>query len=324
MSSFEVVSSNPFQNTNVATVGDSSSKSVMESALANKELAEAQAKIFLAKQFPRNPVQCYESVMNSCRRPGLAMTAIYRYPRGKNEDGTLNYVTGPSIRLAEEIARGWKNIEVGWSELERSATTAKLKAYAWDQESNISKSLIFSVKLVRNTRKGSYPLTDERDIYELCANQAARRMRNCILALIPGDIVEDAINECYKTINAKANVTPERIRAMVDEFKKLGVSREQIEKKLARKVESITPAQFIDMTMIYTSIRDRIGDIEQYFEADEKEEDERKNITKSEAASIADKISAAVAPKKSSVKKQEEPKTGQEATSNNDQSEIEF
>lgn len=302
--SFEVTSvegSNPFKNTDVSTVSES--RSVMESALANKELAEAQAKIFLAKQFPRNPVQCYETVMNSCRRQGLAMTAIYRFPRGKNEDGSLNYVTGPSIRLAEEIARGWKNIEAGWSELERSATTSRIKAYAWDLESNITKPIIFSIRLVRNTKKGTYPLTDERDIYELCANQAARRMRNCILALIPGDIVEDAIRECVRTINAKANITPERIRAMIEEFRKIGVTREQIEKKLGRKVDSITPAQFIDMTMIYTSIRDRIGDVDQYFDSIVSDQEHAKPKLD---MSLADKINSAVSPKTSRSKKQEE------------------
>lgn len=291
---------NPFANVNIATVSDS--RSVMESAIMSKELAEAQAKIYLAKQFPRNPVQCWEAVMNSCRRPGLAMSAIYRYPRGTNADGTQNFVTGPSIRLAEEIARGWKNIETGWMELERSANTAKIKAFAWDQESNISKSLIFSIKLMRFTKKGSYPITDERDIYELCANQAARRMRNCILALIPGDIVEDAINECYKTINAKANVTPDRVRAMVEEFKKLGVIREQIEKKIGRKVEQITPAQFIDFTTIFTSIRDRIADVDQYFEPVATVNDEPVKIQNSESKKpiedVKEKIQKAVAPKR--------------------------
>lgn len=42
-------------------------------------------------------------------------------------------------------------------------------------------------------------LTDSRDIYEATANFGARRMRACILGVIPGDVVDMAVNECKET-----------------------------------------------------------------------------------------------------------------------------
>jgi hypothetical protein len=56
--------------------------------------------------------------------------------------------------------------------------------------------------------KGGYQLKDERDIYELMANQSQRRVRAAILEIIPGDIIEDAVSECEKTMKANVgNVT---------------------------------------------------------------------------------------------------------------------
>ncbi|MBQ7110481.1 MAG: hypothetical protein IJO06_04585 [Thermoguttaceae bacterium] len=43
--------------------------------------------------------------MTACQRPGLASVAVYVYPRGGSK------ISGPSIRLAEEIARNWATSE---------------------------------------------------------------------------------------------------------------------------------------------------------------------------------------------------------------------
>ena len=40
-------------------------------------------------------------------------------------------------------------------------------AFAWDVETNTRREVVFQVALKRDTRKGSYQLTDNRDIYEL-------------------------------------------------------------------------------------------------------------------------------------------------------------
>jgi hypothetical protein len=52
----------------------------------------------------------------------------------------------------------------------------------------------------------------------------ARRKRACILAVIPGDIVEEAQRQCEVTLNAKAEVTPERLKSLVEKFGEFGVS----------------------------------------------------------------------------------------------------
>ena len=69
--------------------------------------------------------------------------------------------------------------------MERLDDMSKVRAFAWDKETNVLKTLFFFVPHYRSTKKGRNRITDDRDLYELLANSAARRMRNCVLALIP-------------------------------------------------------------------------------------------------------------------------------------------
>ena len=231
------------------------------------ELAEMQAQIYLAKQFPRDQMKSTERILTACQRPGLAAVAVYSYAKGGAS------VSGPSIRLAEEIARDWGNLECGWNELERENDMSKVRAFAWDKETNVLKTLFFYVPHYRTTRTGRKRLTDEREIYELLANQAARRMRNCILALIPGDVVDAAVEQCERTMVTHCDITQESIKKLIVTFESFGVTRKQIEKRIQRNIESITPAQFVRMREIYTSLRDGISEPSDWFDPIESEEE---------------------------------------------------
>jgi len=249
--------------------------SVQDTQAAAKELGEIQARVFLAKQYGRNQAAAYDKIMNACQRIGLASVAIYTYARG----GTN--INGPSIRLAEEVVRDWGNIDCGWCELQRGESESTVRAYAWDLETNAYNQVTFVVPLQRTkkNRGGSgyvtVPLTDERDIYELLANNAARRMRACILKLIPGDIIEAAVAQCHKTLITQCEITPERIKKMIAAFGEFGVTKAQIEARIQRKLESIAPAQFVKLMEIYNSIKDGMSEPADWFEPGEESLKER-------------------------------------------------
>ena len=255
------------------------------------ELAEMQAQIYLAKQFPRDQMKSTERILTACQRPGLASVAVYSYAKG----GTS--VSGPSIRLAEEIARDWGNLECGWNELEREDDMSKVRAFAWDKETNVLKTLFFYVPHYRTTRQGRKRLTDEREIYELLANQAARRMRNCILALIPGDVVDAAVEQCERTMVTHCEITPDSIKKLIEAFEPFGVTKKQIEKRIQRNIESITPAQFVRMREIFTSLRDGVSDASDWFEISENEDDKANANSGTQAVKEALKNSAKRTPK---------------------------
>lgn len=121
------------------------------------------------------------------------------------------------------------NIESGVKELTRRDGVSECLAYAWDLQSNYRDVRTFNVRHWRDTKKGGYALTDERDIYESVANAGARRKRACILALIDGDVVEAAVKQCEATLETKVAVDEAFIAQMLARFAAHGVSQEMIE-----------------------------------------------------------------------------------------------
>lgn len=226
-----------------------------------RAIAEVQAAVVMAKRFPRDQKRAYDKIMLACQRTSLAESAMYSYARGGTD------ITGPSIRLAEAIAQCWENLDYGIRELDQRNGESTVEAYAWDIESNTRQRKIFQVAHKRHTKKGSYDLTDPRDIYETVANNGARRLRACILGLIPGDIVDAAVAQCEATLTAKADTSPEAIKKLVEAFKAFGVTKEQIEKRIQRTLDAITPAQVVGMRKIYNSLKDGMSSIADWFES---------------------------------------------------------
>jgi len=251
-------------------------------ALAQREVAEVQAAMVIAKRFPRDPKASMDRILMACTRPTLADQAVYQYSRGGQD------ISGPSIRLAEELARGWGNILCGITELSRSNGVSECLAYAWDLESNFRDEKRFHVKHWRDTKKGGYALKDERDIYELISNQGARRKRACILAVIPGDVQETAVLQCDLTLKSKVDLTPERVESMLEKFAGFGVTKELIEKRIQRRIDALTPALFVQLGKIYNSLRDGMSKPHEWFEISPPElEPERKTLAEITRAAVS-------------------------------------
>jgi len=84
-----------------------------------RAIQEVQAQVILARRFPRDILLARKKILDECQRPRFAEIALYQYPRGKkkNEAGqwVANIVAGPSIRLAEVMARSFTNMKFGLS-----------------------------------------------------------------------------------------------------------------------------------------------------------------------------------------------------------------
>jgi hypothetical protein len=224
---------------------------------------EVQAAMVVAKRFPRDSLQAERRILDACKRPALAEAAIYAYPRG----GTT--VEGPSIRLAEVLAQNWGNLDTGIIELDQKNGESTMMAYCWDLETNTRQTKIFTVRHERHTRQGVTKLTDPRDIYEMTANQGARRQRACILGVIPGDIVENAVTACNKTMQGGGGEPLiDRVKKMVPAFEALGVTKDMIEKRLGHRLETINETEFVGFRKIYRAIQDNMQPVSAYFGAD--------------------------------------------------------
>jgi hypothetical protein len=241
-------SNNEKQNTDLVSVSE------------NRAMHEVQASFVIAKKFPRNESESFSKIMKACKRPFLAEQALYAYPKG----GKL--VEGPSIRLAEVLIQYWGNCECGIREISQSNGVSIAEAYAVDLETNTRVSKTFHVAHQIGTKQGIKKLTDPRDIYELVANQGARRMRACILAIIPGDIADAAKEECKKTMSTGVEPIADRVRKLVMAFDELGVKVEHLEKRLCHNLNAIVESELVTLRGIYKSLKDGMANREDFFD----------------------------------------------------------
>lgn len=223
----------------------------------SKELSEIKGKMFLARQFPRDPEWSLQSAMKECQRKELAEAAQYEFPKGDS------VVKGPSIRLVEVLARHWGNITSGVDEIESKDGETTIKSYAWDLETNVSDSKTFTVKHERSVGKGDNrkikKLTDERDIYEMVANKGARRKRACLLSVLPGWYVDAAVTACEETLRkslTEGKSMKEVISSIVSAFSEFDISPAQIEDKLGKPVESLSKIDVVKLRHLYSAIKD--------------------------------------------------------------------
>lgn len=256
-------------NNLVANPFGSKTSAVVETAGArqsqSRELAEMQTKYLMAQRFPRDVVANTDKILNAFTRPALAEKSQYQFARGGSD------IVGPSIRAAEAIAQQWGNMEFGFREVSRAigedgVPYSEVEAFASDLEARNRRPLQFIVRHWRDTKQGGYKLKDERDIYELIANQAQRRVRACIIAMIPGDVIEAAMDQAEITLRTQADTSPETIGKMVEAFAPFGVSKEHIEKRIQRRLDAIQPAQVVMLKRVYASLRDDMSSPSDWFD----------------------------------------------------------
>jgi hypothetical protein len=258
----EVVES-PFAGSGTRAVAQHGSAAAV--ANSNREVAEVQALLLMAQLHPRNQVAAMDRIINAFTRPTLAEVAKYQYSKGGTD------IDGPSIRSAEAIAQMWGNMDFGFHELsrgvgERGVPYSEVRAYAIDLETRTRRTLTFVAPHWRDTKKGGYALNDERDIYELMSNMAQRRVRACILAIVPGDVTEAAMKQAEVTLKSKADTSPEGQAKLVEAFAPFGVTKAHIEKRIQRRLEAIVPAQVVHLKKVYASIRDGMSTAEEWFD----------------------------------------------------------
>src|SRR5690606_16214410 len=180
---------------------------------------------------------------------------MYSFPRGNQ------IVTGPSVQLAREIARCWGNIRFGLRVVSMDDQMVHIRGYAYDAETNayVEAEDKFSKLIFRRGRGWVQP--DERELRELVNRRGAILVRNCILQVVPSDIVEDAQRVVQETLRkaAQGEIDQNRddaIRRLALAFDGLGVSTEVLERYLGHPLSAITAEEIAHLRGVYKSIVD--------------------------------------------------------------------
>lgn len=233
---------------------DRANMNVAAATEETKEIAEIQAKMILARNFPREPDYCLDLIKMECANKELAQSAIYEFPRGDS------VVKGASIRLVECVARHWGNLISGIKELGTVGNRATVKAYCWDLQSNFFDEKVFDVELVRSTQRGTYDLTDPRDRYEMMANMAARRKRACMQAIIPQFVIDTAMAECEATLSKEISEDSidETKQKMLAAFKKLGewITEDHLSAYCGKEYDKLGSRDIVKLRKLYNAIKD--------------------------------------------------------------------
>lgn len=260
-----------------------------------RAIAEAQGQLILAKKFPRDSNASYAELMEACKMLAFASTAFYSVPRA---GGNVN---GPSIRLAEEIARCYGNFQYGHRELSRTEGKSEVEVFAWDMEKNNRSIRQITVQHTMDTKDGPRKLRDQKDIDDKIANVASKQVRGRILALVPKWMVESAIEECRKTL-AGGNDEPisVRVRKMTQAFAKFGVTADHLERHLGHKLDEVLADELVDLMGIFNSIREGVPASE-FFGASEAQQE----ATSSTAEAIKAAAASLKVPAKAAKSEQE-------------------
>jgi hypothetical protein len=85
--------------------------------------------------------------------------------------------------------------------------------------------------------------------------------------VIPGDVIDEAVRQCDATLSSSADTSPEAQKKIVDAFAAYKVTKDQIEKRIQRRIDAITPAQVVQLRKILLSMRDGMSGPEDWFES---------------------------------------------------------
>lgn len=251
-----------------ANVGELAKHGGTASAIAREE-SEVKAAIVLARANQRDEMTAYTAIINACKRPSFAASAMYSFPRGGSQ------IVGPSVDLAREMARLWGNVRYGARVVTEDEATVHIKGYAFDLETNAYVEAEDKFKKLiqrkdKRTGETKWTQPDERDLRELVNRRAAFLVRNCILQLMPPDFVEDAMDQANRTKHADANGQLKEDRAgtvkkMVMAFDEVRVSPEMLAEYLGHAIDDVTDRELADLKAIFKSLRDGNSEREEYF-----------------------------------------------------------
>ncbi len=221
----------------------------------SRAAAEVLAAIQVAQAVPRSIVAAREEMKESCTQIGLAQRAFYSYKRG-NET-----ISGPTIYLAQELARVWHNLQYGMKQLsvDEEAGESEIEAYAWDVQTNSRNSTTVIVAHRQYTGAVPKDLTSTRDIYENNANVGARRMRSAIYRILPRWFTDEAEDWCRKTLRERKSGVrfDQRLENIVAEFSKGDITERQLVSKVGRPRTEWTTDDVVELEILFRTLARR-------------------------------------------------------------------
>lgn len=236
-------------------------------AVAAQSQAVVQARYIMAMRNPRDLDDVRTKLLKECERPGFAHVARYKKPIGRG-------IVGFSIRFAEAAARCMKNIEsfpqILWEDDHRRI----VRFTVTDLESNLTYSRDVTIDKtverrslkdeqvalsVRTNSQGQptyLVAATEDDVSQKQGIAESKSIRNSILRLVPGDILDECETKVAETIANKAAKDPDGERKNIaDVFSRLGVMPSHLKQYLGHDLAGSTPAELVHLREVWSTLK---------------------------------------------------------------------
>jgi len=243
---------------NTALAQATSMEATIAAAVEAQSRAVVQARYALAIRNPRDMDQFRAKILKECRRPGFASVARYAKKQGKKKDDNGqwvdSYVVGPSIRFAEAALRCFTNVLEEEQVIHDDQHRRVMRVAATDLESNLTYSadVIIMKQVERSDGKGREVISSRLNSYgkttylveatddETMQKQGSlvsKALRKQVLRMLPGDIVEECMEQVLKTQGAIDKEDPDKQRKILfDIFGVLGISPADLKEYLGHDI----------------------------------------------------------------------------------------
>lgn len=231
--------------------------------------AEVEARFAVAVGRPRNIDESRATLLRDCKRPFFADMARYAKPIGNTK------VEGPSIRFVEAALRALGNVDVRTPTVFEDDTKRIVRVTVCDLESNSTYSTDVVVNKTverRNLKTGQTPLGKRTNSYgetvyiieatddDLLVKQAAlvsKAVRTLGLRIIPGDLVDEAMEVALHTARTKDAADPDAARKRImDAFLSRGIRPADLQEYLGHPLDVIPANEIDDLRAIFAGIKD--------------------------------------------------------------------
>ena len=105
-----------------------------------------------------------------------------------------------------------------------------IQGFAWDLESNTYVPLQDRFKKLIFRKGKGWIVPDERDLRELINRRGAILTRNCLLMILPRDLIEDALGVADQTLKSDIKDPASEQKKLILQFDKWGVTVDQLNK----------------------------------------------------------------------------------------------
>lgn len=238
-----------FDEPHTTVVSKPGDRTSITTAAATREEQEIKGAMIMARQFPRSEDGARQKLLIAASRRLFAEECTYSFPRGNTT------VMGPSIKMAREFARLWGNIRFGCKIVADDEDSRSIVGWAWDLEANTYEETPDTFRKLVQRAGGQWIVPDERDLRELTLRRSAICVRNCIIHLMPSDLLADIIDKAEATIRTKAADVDAHRKDIIDGFTLLNVPIAELEELIGHQLGACSPKELDRLKSIWKTIK---------------------------------------------------------------------